>query len=170
MPALRWRFPERRSGTRILTLKNAVWVLAGMLALFVVYSAYNEHRRGAPAGKRLYERGAKAPATQDVKTEVIEPSPVSDHTFATLPRSGLEGQSPSPMVGVSPPQRLEPARPAATPVARSPQPTLKETQQRGGRTVVTQDADGVRVDVKPSKAEQPEITTTTQAPVPPEQH
>ncbi|HYO78129.1 MAG TPA: hypothetical protein VE010_16840 [Thermoanaerobaculia bacterium] len=48
--------PERRSGVRILTLKNAGWLTLALLVLFITYSTYMERRaRGEADYGRLYD-------------------------------------------------------------------------------------------------------------------
>jgi hypothetical protein len=48
--------PERRSGVRIVTLKNAAWLALSVVVLFVAYSSYMEHRsRGTSDYGRLYD-------------------------------------------------------------------------------------------------------------------
>ncbi|HEV7239359.1 MAG TPA: hypothetical protein VGQ36_08975 [Thermoanaerobaculia bacterium] len=146
MLARGWRkFPERRHSTRFLTLKNAAWIFGGLLALFIAYSAYNEMRPRNASRGRLYERGSAGSVTTTVRkpAEVIEEGRRSSHDgFAT-------------------PSLAEPARPLPRYVPPPEQPisTLKTTRQRGGRTVITGDADGLRVDVRPA-------TTTETAPPP----
>lgn len=58
--------PERRSGFRILTLKNAAWLTLALLVLFITYSTYMEHRsRSTSDYGRLYDDridATKAPA------------------------------------------------------------------------------------------------------------
>jgi hypothetical protein len=51
-------FPERRQSLRILTLKNAAWLLGILLALFIAYSIYNELRPAQRLGER---RGGPPP-------------------------------------------------------------------------------------------------------------
>jgi hypothetical protein len=46
--------PERRSGVRIVTLKNAAWLALALVVLFVAYTEYVEHRRGNGDYGRLY--------------------------------------------------------------------------------------------------------------------
>ncbi len=59
--------PERRSGVRIVTLKNAGWLALSLTVLFVLFSAYMERRsRGTSSYGRLYDEridAAHAPAT-----------------------------------------------------------------------------------------------------------
>ena len=147
MQARRWRkFPERRQGIRFLTLKNAAWVLGGLVVLFIAYSSYNELRPPNASRKRLYERSSAGPLTTPVRkpAEVIEEGRRSSReSFAT-------------------PNLAEPARPLPryVPPPEQPIPTLKTTRQRGGRTVITGDADGLRVEVRPA--------TTTETAKPPQ--
>lgn len=58
--------PERRQHLRILTLKNAGWVVLGSILLFLAYSAWNELRPRDSSREQLYERGtAGAPRRPD---------------------------------------------------------------------------------------------------------
>jgi hypothetical protein len=140
MLARGWRkFPERRHSTRLLTLKNAAWIFGGLLALFIAYSSYNEMRPRNASRGRLYERGSAGPETTPVRkpAEVIEEGRRSSHD------------------GFAIPSLAEPVRqmPRYVPPPEQPIPTLRTTRQRGGRTVVTGDADGLRVDVQPATTE-----------------
>jgi hypothetical protein len=48
--------PERRSGIRIFTLRNAGWLALSLTVLFLVFSAYMERRSpGASSYGRLYD-------------------------------------------------------------------------------------------------------------------
>jgi len=126
---------------RFLTLKNAAWVLGGLFVLFIAYSAYNELRPGNKSRARLSEQGSTAPVTAPVQkpVEVIEEGRQSSREFA------------------EPERRL----PVYVPPPEKPIPTLKETRQRGGRTVITGGAEGLRVEERPR-------TTTTETAPPPE--
>ena len=128
------KFPERRRGIRFLTLKNAAWVFGGLFVLFIAYSSYNELRPRKASRDRLSERGITAPPTTPVRepVEVIEEGRASyrESTFATA----------------SPVDR---PLPRYVPPPEKPIPTLKETRQRGGRTVVTGGAEGLRVEERP---------------------
>jgi hypothetical protein len=56
--------PERRSGFRIITLKNAAWLALSLVVLFLIFTAYMEHRAGAGSDYgRLYDRRIEAPTT-----------------------------------------------------------------------------------------------------------
>lgn len=53
--------PERRSGIRIFTLKNAGWFLLSLTVLFLVFSAYMERRaRNDENYGRLYDERIEA--------------------------------------------------------------------------------------------------------------
>ena len=55
--------PERRSGVRIVTIKNAAWLALSLTVLFIILSVYMEHRsRGTSDYGRLYDRRIDAPA------------------------------------------------------------------------------------------------------------
>lgn len=130
--ARHWKkFPERRRRIRLLTLKNAAWFLGGLFVLFIAYSSYNELRSGNGSRARLSEQTNTAPLTTPVpKTvEVIE-----------------EGRQ-----SLATPTFAEPERrlPVYVPPPEKPIPTLKETRQRGGRTVITGGAEGLHVGERP---------------------
>jgi hypothetical protein len=56
--------PERRSGMRILTLKNAAWFTVSAIVLFLLFSAYMERRsRGNSSYGRLYDQRIDATQT-----------------------------------------------------------------------------------------------------------
>lgn len=137
--ARHWKkFPERRRRIRLLTLKNTAWFLGGLFVLFIAYSSYNELRSGNGSRARLSEQGDTAPVTTPVpKTvEVIE-----------------EGRQSSRDSSLATPTFAEPERrlPVYVPPPEKPIPTLKETRQRGGRTVITGGAEGLRVEERPRK-------------------
>lgn len=49
--------PERRSGTRIFTLKNAFWATLAAIILFAIFTLYVDSRQaGQSEFGRLYER------------------------------------------------------------------------------------------------------------------
>ncbi len=56
--------PERRSGFRIITLKNAAWFALSLVVLFLIFTAYMEHRSGAGSDYgRLYDRRIETTTT-----------------------------------------------------------------------------------------------------------
>lgn len=56
--------PERRSGVRILTLKNAAWFTVFAIVLFLLFSSYMERRsRGTSGYGRLYDERIEATQT-----------------------------------------------------------------------------------------------------------
>jgi hypothetical protein len=66
--------PERRSGVRIFTLKNAGWFALSVTVLFLLFTMYMERRsRGGSEFGRLYDRRIDAPAT--TTTGDTKPSP-----------------------------------------------------------------------------------------------
>lgn len=139
---------------RILTVKNAVWTLAGLLLLFIAFSAYHELRSPDRSRERLYERGSGSPppAPKPRPAAAIEERPVADETFAA--RSGPYALAPAPR-----------ATPAAAPIRTGDRPrqrTLKQTRQRGERTVIVGGPEGVRVQTAPATA-----TTTLGTAAPP---
>ena len=144
--------PERRRHWRLVTLRNAAWLLGGLIVLFIAVSAWNELRPPDRSGERLYQRGSgdTPPAAPPRAEKVVEDQPVSDQTFTLRGASGELALAPAPA----------PA-PSAAPAERPRRTTLKEAKERGQRIVITSDADGVRVDVTPASA------TTTQTAAPP---
>ncbi len=155
--------PERRSGVRILTLKNAGWLALSVAVLFFVFSSYMEHRtRGREGFGRLYDsriddaRGSSPAARPEVVLEAQEP-PAGDG--GTL-RSGRGD------VLLEATASAEPAAVEAAPVAAKRPVRLRRD---GGRVTITGGADGVRVDAQPAVT-QPELgrvptATTTEPPV-----
>lgn len=147
-------FPERRQHLRIVTLKNAAWLLGALIVFFLAYSTWNELRPRDPSRERLYERSSAGttPAAAPAPAEAIEEPPIADETFTI--RGGA-----NPLVPPPPP----PPPPAAVATAERPRrSTLKEARQRGERVVITGGAQGVRVEATPAPA------TTTQPAIPPD--
>lgn len=148
--------PERRQHLRIVTLKNAAWLLGGLIVLFLAVSAWNELRPADASRERLYERGSGAttPATTTpaapAAPDTIEERPIADHTYSVRGReSGLAAPPPSP--------------PPAAAVAATERPshvTFEEARQRGERIVITGGAEGMRVEARPASA----IPTETAVP------
>ncbi|HEX2122781.1 MAG TPA: hypothetical protein VHL59_14180 [Thermoanaerobaculia bacterium] len=132
------RLPERRQGMRILTLKNAVWVLVGLVAFFILFSAYNEHSPRDASRDSLSQRRAEGPPAATARKPAAAPdTPVAEEEAVVEPE---------------PPPPAPPVVPVRTP-ARTP--TLKETRQRGGRVVITGGAEGVQVEVRPARKSPP---------------
>lgn len=147
--------PERRQHVRIVTLKNAAWLLGGLIVLFLAFSAWNELRPGDPSRERLSQRGSGGtpPAAAPRPAKAIAEQPVADQTFTV-------GGGADPLVPPPPP----PPSPAAVPTTaeRPRRVTLKEARQRGERIVITGGAEGVRVEATPAPA------TMTDTTVPPD--
>jgi hypothetical protein len=147
-------FPERRRHWRIVTLKNAVWLLGGLIVLFLAVSAWNELRPGDPSRERLYERGgAGTPAAARPEPAEVDGEPlVEDETFAAGRDSGVLAPQPA----------APPPAPVSVATPERPRPTtLKQARQRGQRIVITAGPDGLRVDAAAA------TTTTTETAVPP---
>ena len=149
--------PERRSGVRILTLKNAGWLALSVTVLFFLFSAYMERRsRGTEGFGRLYDSRideARVPAPA-APPEVILEAP-------DQPAGSGRGD-----VLLEATESVEPAV-----VAPAPAPARRPVRLRrdGERVVITGGADGVRVDAQPAPT-QPELgrvppATTTEPPV-----
>ena len=71
--------PERRSGIRIITLKNAAWLALSLTVLFLLFSAYMERRaRDGSRYGRLYDRRIERttrPAAPRAQPEVVVEAP-----------------------------------------------------------------------------------------------
>ncbi|HYK01215.1 MAG TPA: hypothetical protein VE974_05620 [Thermoanaerobaculia bacterium] len=66
--------PERRSGMRILTLKNAAWFTLTAVVLFLIFSSYMERRsRGSSNYGRLYDE--RIDATQKASPTTTDTAP-----------------------------------------------------------------------------------------------
>lgn len=82
-PSTRGRFlqPDRRSGFRIFTLKNAGWFALSLTVIFLIFSAYMERRsRNESNFGRLYDgrideatRPAAPPAQPPTTTTTAPP-------------------------------------------------------------------------------------------------
>ena len=144
--------PERRQHVRIVTLKNAAWLLGGLIVLFLVVSLWNELRPADPSRERLYERGS-AVTTRRAEPAVpnaIEELPIADHTFT------VGGGETRP----APPPPSPPPTPAVATAERPRHMTFQEARQRGERIVITGGAEGVHIEARPV----PAITTDTALP------
>ena len=151
MRAHRFKLPDRRQSLRVVTLKNAAWLFGGLLAAFLIFSAYNELVSGSATRERLSERGRAAQPAAAAKPTVVEEGAVTDETYAN--RGLARGsRTVSPITSVAP-AAAPPAPPPPAP--RKKLRTLKETRESGGKTVISGDADGLQV-------EQPATTTSSQ--------
>ena len=139
--------PERRSGFRIITLKNAGWLALALTVLFLLFSAYMERRsRGTSNYGRLYDRRIEdtRPAAPQAKPEVVTEAPEQPVERRDVL---LNKQEEEPAATVTP------AVPAAPPERKPIRP------RRGDeRVVITGGSDGVRVDIQP--APPPPATST----------
>jgi hypothetical protein len=156
--------PERRSGVRIITLKNAGWLALSVAVLFFVFSAYMERRsHGRSDFGRLYDSRideARAPSPA-ARPEVILEAPEQPAGERGVLQNGR---------GDLLLEATESAEPAA--VAPAPAAARRPVRLRrdGGRVVITGGTDGVRVDPQPAPS-QPELgrvppATTTEPPSP----
>lgn len=131
--------PERRSGIRIITLKNAGWLLLSLAVLFVLFSAYMERRsRGTESYGRLYERRIEdtRPAAPQAKPEVLTEAPEQPVERRDVLLNRQE-EAPAETVTV------------ATSVA--PPPRKPIPPRRGDeRVVISGGSEGVRVDIQPA--------------------
>jgi hypothetical protein len=135
--------PERRSGIRILTLKNAGWLALALTVLFVIFSMYMERRsRGASNYGRLYDSriNATRPAAPPVQREVVTEAP--EPRIPVVRRDVLldRREEASPDLATSADTTT-----AATPAVRQP----VRLRRDGDRVVISGGAEGVRVDVQP---------------------
>ena len=132
--------PERRQHLRIVTLKNAAWLLGGLIVLFIALSVWNELRPGDPTRGVLYRGSDGAtPAPSPRPATTSDEPPITDRTFAV--RDGGYPLAPQP-----PP-------PPPVVAAERPRPgTLKQARERGDRIVITGGPEGVRTEAKPGPA------------------
>jgi hypothetical protein len=145
--------PERRRRLRIVTLKNAAWLLGALIVLFIAVSTWNELRPGDPAGGLLSRDTADTtPGTPPRPSATIDEPSIADRTFAVrgggvdqLAPQASSSTPPTPVAAAEPPRRDS---------------TLKEARERGERIVVTGGPEGVRADAKPV----PAIATETAIP------
>ena len=151
--------PERRSGTRIVTLKNAGWLALAVTVLFLIVSAYMERRaRGGENYGRLYDERIESsnPPPAAAPPEVILEE-------AEAPPARPDSRRRDELLGVTSTM----TEPVATAAPAIPPPVRR---RRGdGRVVITGGTEGVRMDVQPP-APQPqppaEATATTTDPPP----
>jgi hypothetical protein len=136
--------PDRRSGIRIVTLKNAGWLALSLTVLFLVYSAYMERRsHGASDYGRLYDRRIEAtrpaapPAPREVVVEAPEPPAAVVRRDVLLNRQ--EEASPD----------LPPSAATATTAAPAVRRPVR-LRRDGERVVISGGTEGVRVDVQPA--------------------
>ncbi len=142
--------PERRRRLRLVTLKNAAWIFAGLLAIFIAVSTFNELRPHDASREQLYQRGSAAapapaerePATAVQQRPIVDETSIARRNAHTLTRSLPEPTPAAPVAAAERPRRL----------------TLKEARERGERIVVTGGAEGVRVQATPEPAPKTEIT------------
>jgi hypothetical protein len=77
--------PERRSGLRILTLKNAAWFTVSAIVLFLIFSSYMERRSHGTANYgRLYDQ--RIEATHTAPPPVTATATPTATPTATAPR------------------------------------------------------------------------------------
>jgi hypothetical protein len=141
-PAVRWvrslwpfggrmMIPERRSGTRILTLKNAVRAAILLVVAFFLLSLWSAFR---PAHSGGFERPLATSA--DAPNVTREPVPVvSEGSPNEYPRADLD-----PVPAPAPPP----------PPKRAPEPTPRLGD--GRRIVITGGTEGVQLHVDPAPA------------------
>jgi hypothetical protein len=141
--------PKRRQHLRIMTLKNAAWLLAGLIVLFLVFSTWNELGPGDPSRERLYQRGSDGtpPRAAPAPAKAIEERPITDQTSTV--RGGANS--------LAPPPPLPPSEPAVAPAESPRRLTLKEARRRRERIVITGGAEGVRVEATPATKTEPAV-------------
>lgn len=145
--------PERRSGMRIMTLKNAAWFALSMTVLFFIFTAYMERRsRGAANYGRLYDSriDETRPATPRPQPEIVTEAPERPVMRRDVLQDSTD-QDP-----LDPTTSADAVTTASTaPAARQP----VRLRRSGERVVISGGTEGVRVDVQPP-------TSTATAPPP----
>lgn len=138
-------YPERRSGTRYLTLKNAARAAIVLAVAFLLFSIWS--RAHPRSGASLWESRAKSTDSQTVPHEqfpvVREGSPTN------YPQEGTIG----PIVNNVPTASSPPPAAKKTIDPRAPQPQLG----KGQRITISGGTEGVQihVDTAPPPATQP---------------
>ncbi|HYI07575.1 MAG TPA: hypothetical protein VEK57_00765 [Thermoanaerobaculia bacterium] len=141
--------PERRSGVRIFTFKNAGWLALAVTVLFVVFSVWMEFRSRDGSGfGRLYDRRMEAtnPPPAARRPEVVHEAP-----GPTLDGPRQEPARGNELLGVTDSATRTETTASAAPAVRPP----VRLRRGGGRVVVSGGAAGVRVDVQPAPQPQP---------------
>jgi hypothetical protein len=136
--------PERRSGFRIFTLKNAGWLALSLTVLFLVYSTYMERRsHGATNYGRLYDRRIEPtrPTAPPVEREIVTEAPEARPAPAVRRDVLLNRQEDAF------PERTTSAQTATTAAPVAPQPV--HLRRDGDRVVISGGTEGVRIDVQP---------------------
>ena len=139
--------PERRSGVRIITLKNAGWLALSLTVLFLIFSAYMERRsRGTSHYGRLYDRriDATPPAAPPAPPEVVVEAP----SQPVVRRDVLQDRQDDDSHGLTPSAATATT---AAPAVRQP----VRLRRSGERIVISGGTEGVRVDVHPATATAP---------------
>jgi hypothetical protein len=145
--------PERRSRTRVLTLKNFGIVLAVAVVVFIAISIRSEMRgRGVPGYGRLVNKGFPQDDVKVAPREVITEAPAIDDrqsadpmlTSAAAREQYLRGAEPTPLVPV----------PVAPPARASVVPPVRRGE---GDVAIVGGADGVAV-VKTDSAAPPKLS------------
>jgi hypothetical protein len=137
--------PERRSGFRIFTLKNARWLALSLTVLFLVYSAYMERRsHGVSNYGRLYDRriDATRPAARLVQPEIVTEAP--EPGLAPVVRRDVllnRQEDASPELTTS-------AQTTTTVAPAVRQPV--RLRRDGDRVVISGGTEGISIDVQPA--------------------
>ncbi|HEX6096646.1 MAG TPA: hypothetical protein VF432_10005 [Thermoanaerobaculia bacterium] len=136
--------PERRSGFRIVTLKNAAWLALALTVLFFLFSAYMERRaRGGSSYGRLYDRRierATRPAAPRAQPEVVLEAPERPVVRRDVLQDRRDEESRDVTISAGT------ATTAAPAAVRQP----VRLRRDGDRVVISGGAEGVRVDVQPA--------------------
>ncbi|HYU26201.1 MAG TPA: hypothetical protein VEO74_13425 [Thermoanaerobaculia bacterium] len=123
--------PERRAGTRVLTLKNVVRTAIGLVVAFILLSFWSAWRP-AHSGTSLFEPRAASSEPSAVPGEslpVVIEGPVHDYPDAQL--------------------IVHNAPPPAPPVARETREPAKSPLGTGQKIVITGGSEGVHLYVAP---------------------
>jgi hypothetical protein len=159
----RYLQPERRSGMRIITLKNAGWLALSVTVVFVIFSAYMERRsRGTSDYGRLYDRRIEEtrPASTAAQPEVVLEAPERPAGTSVLQR----GRGDVLLEVTDTEAATTDSAAGAAPVVKRP----VRLRRDGNRVVISGGTEGVRTGVQPA-APQPELgrvppATTTEPP------
>jgi hypothetical protein len=133
-----------------MTLKNAAWFVLSATVLFLIFSAYKEHRSHATSdwgglyGRRIDEH--PAPVTQS-QPEVVSETAGQPADGGVLQRGRGDVLLEVPAADTAATQAAAPpVVPAARPI---------RVRRNGDRVVITGGSDGVRTEVQPAATEPP---------------
>lgn len=131
-------FPDRRSGRRILTIRNFAVAVLVLAVVFALVSFRSERRPASESYGRLLERTVpQMPEAQMRQQEIVAEAPVSDETSADPMLVAAAARE----AYLGTPEPLTPAIPAATPGA----PLQPAPQGRESNVVVVGGSDGIAI-------------------------